>query len=258
MSTTRQMDKSPLQTLAVKICGIKDPAMARHAVIAGADAVGLVFVANTPRCVSAKEAQAIIHALPHSFTPVIGLAMNPSAAEWQRLATLSQSLPLNAWQFHGTEPVAELARWHTPWIKAITLKTEAKKTQFAKDLADIADYAALPLCRGFLVDAGAGDGKTMDWQALKHWLSALASNHPFRTHPLTLAGGLHANNVAEAIACLKPWIRAVDVSSGVEESRGVKSAEKISEFIHVVKTTDYASPPPSRHLPVVEKRDNRL
>lgn len=217
--------------LASKICGLTRADEAAAAAAAGATAIGLVFVPHSPRYVAAATAQSIIAALP-SLMLVVGLAMNPSDEDWQNLRQLAQSLPINLWQFHGEESPEVLATWPTAFIKAIRVHTDAAGAiQFTPNPNH---YAHLPMCRGFLLDSGAGEGKPLPWQALAQCIAERPAEDVLRRKPFLLAGGLTAERVGEAIQCLGAWLEGVDVSSGVEFARGRKSAEKIRDFIRAV------------------------
>lgn len=219
-------------TLRVKICGLTRIDEAKHTVDAGADAIGLVFVPTSKRTINIECAKDIVAALP-SLINVVGLAMNPDKAEWQRLHHIAQRLPINLWQFHGEESVSDLSMWTTPFIKVIRVVEDTEG--FIRFQQSAQDYEVLPLCRGFLLDAGAGDGVPIPWAGLSKTLNALPAHHPLIKKPFILAGGLTPNNINEALHHLHRWISAVDVSSGVESSPGRKSPELVQTFIQATK-----------------------
>lgn len=205
----------------VKICGITRPQDALAAAQCGADAIGLVFYAPSPRCVTVDLARQILAALP-PFISVVGLFVNPSAAEVERLLV---ALPLDLLQFHGDEPPEFCAQFGRRYLKAIRVRN-------GLDLAaESARYAA---AAGLLYDAydpfrAGGTGAAFDWRAIPAGLA----------RPWTLAGGLHADNVQSALALTQPY--AVDVSSGVEAAQGIKDPIKIQAFIKHVREFDAAS-----------------
>jgi len=199
----------------VKICGITTPDDAQFTVAAGADAIGLVFYEKSPRAVSIAQAQAICATLP-PFVLTVGLFVNANAAEVERVLA---NVPLTSLQFHGAESPKYCSQFARPYIKAVPMK----------GLADFAAYAdQYQDAQGFLVDSHApdtvgGSGKTFDW-------TTVPQNYQ---KPLILAGGLTPHNVAQAIKMTKVY--AVDVSSGVEEFAGKKSAAKVRAFMDEVK-----------------------
>lgn len=198
-----------------KICGITRLEDALAAVEAGADAIGFVFYAKSPRAVTAEQAQAIIAALP-PFVTTVGLFVDMPRAE---LNALLAQVPLDLLQFHGDESPADCEGFSRPYIKAL-------RVQAGDDVS--AMIARYPAASGILLDtfvAGVpgGTGEAFDW--------SLVPKQPAK--PIILAGGLTAENVRQAIEQVQPY--AVDVSGGVEQSKGIKSAEKVHAFIKAVK-----------------------
>ena len=208
------------QRVRVKICGITSVNDALAAAQAGADAIGLVFYAPSPRAVTPAQAQAMIAALP-PFVTTVGLFVNATAAEVD--AVLSQ-VALDRLQFHGDETPEFCAQFTRPYMKAVRMQAETSLAAVAK---------AHRHTQGLLVDTykkgvPGGTGETFHWQ----WVSP-DSRGPL-TLPLILAGGLHADNVAQACQVTRPW--AVDVSGGVEKSPGVKSLIKMQQFVAAVNS----------------------
>lgn len=198
-----------------KICGITRVEDALIAALAGVDAIGLVFYAKSPRAVSVEQAKKIIAALP-PFVSTVGLFVNASRAEVN--AVLDQ-LPLDVLQFHGDETPAECEGFARPYYRALRMQPGVDIAQLA------AQYTGT---QGVLLDAWVpgvhgGTGERFDWASIP---DALAK-------PLILAGGLNADNVAQAIVQVQPW--AVDVSGGVEASPGIKDADKMREFLYAVQ-----------------------
>lgn len=197
-----------------KICGITRIEDALAAVEAGADAIGLVFYAKSPRAVSVQHARAIIAALP-PFISTVGLFVNASRCE---LNETLDAVPLDMLQFHGDETPEQCEGYHRPFIKAL-------RVQAGDDIAASCQlYAG---ASGILLDAyvagvPGGTGETFDWALIPNGLSK----------PIILAGGLTSANVAQAITQVRPY--AVDVSGGVESSKGIKDHNKIRAFMSAV------------------------
>ncbi|RMQ40380.1 N-anthranilate isomerase [Pseudomonas cichorii] len=197
-----------------KICGITRIEDALAAVEAGADAIGLVFYPPSPRAVTVQQARAIIAALP-PFVTTVGLFVNASRCELQE--TL-EAVPLDLLQFHGDETPEECEGYHRPYIKALRVRA-------GDDIATTC--RAYGTASGVLLDAyvagvPGGTGETFDWALIPDNLGK----------PVILAGGLTSANVAQAIAQVRPY--AVDVSGGVEKSRGIKDRDKILAFMSAV------------------------
>lgn len=197
-----------------KICGITRIEDALAAAEAGADAIGLVFYAKSPRAVSIQQARDIVAALP-AFVTTVGLFVNASRGE---LNEILDAVALDLLQFHGDETPADCESFHRPYIKAL-------RVQSGDDIALLAaPYAS---ARGILLDTfvsgvPGGTGAAFDWSLVPHDLS----------QPVILAGGLSADNVQAAIKQVRPY--AVDVSGGVEASKGIKDAAKIRAFMQAV------------------------
>ncbi len=199
-------------TIRVKICGLTSVDDARAAAQAGADAVGLVFVARSARCVDIPTARALADSLP-PFINRVGLFMNHQPDEIENVLA---HVPLDTLQFHGDEPPEFCARFNRPWIKALAMSDEQEP-----------DWDGWRSAQALLLDSHGGgtlggSGHRFDWSRVprldRFWI---------------LAGGLTPGNVAEACQQLQP--DAVDVSSGVEKSPGIKDHRLMQEFIKVVR-----------------------
>ena len=202
----------------VKICGITRPEDALAAAAAGADAIGLVFAAKSPRRVGLARATEIARVLP-PFGATVALFVNPTEAEVRAaIAELSPDLL----QFHGEESAQFCAAFEWPYLKAVRVKPGLDLLQYA---ADFAGARAL-LLAAYAPDAHGGTGHRFDWGLIPPQLPL----------PVVLAGGLEPGNVAEAVRRVRPW--AVDVSSGVEAAKGVKDAAKVAAFITEVEKVD--------------------
>ncbi|MBV1897063.1 MAG: phosphoribosylanthranilate isomerase [Rhodobacteraceae bacterium] len=207
------------KNIQVKICGIKDNATLEAAVAAGARYVGFVFFPKSPRNLSVQSAAELAALVPAGICKV-ALSVNADTAF---LDQLTEAVPLDMLQLHGTESPARVAevkaRYGLPVMKAVGIADEG-------DLAALDDY--MRVADQILVDAKApktaklpgGNGLAFDWRLIagRRW-----------TVPWMLAGGLTADNVSEAIRLT--GATQVDVSSGVESARGVKDAGMIADFL---------------------------
>ena len=201
----------------IKICGLTRVEDVRAAVAAGADAVGLVFYPKSPRRVDLAQATALARAVP-PFVTIVGLFVNEDPAQVRRtLATV----PIHLLQFHGDEDEAYCRQFDRPYVKAARVAPGMDLLQYA---------SAFPSAQAILLDAFVagfgGGGKTFDWSLVPEGLAT----------PTILSGGLDADNVADAIARVRP--AAVDVSSGVEASgaaKGIKDAAKMRAFVAAVR-----------------------
>ena len=200
----------------VKICGITRVEDALAAARLGADAIGLVYYAKSPRTVNNPQAQALIRALP-PFVNIAGLFVD---AKPEEIRAVLAAVPLDLLQFHGNETPAACRGYGRTYIKALRMDKDT-------DLASLArpyDDAAGILVDSYVQGVPGGTGQVFDWTRLPACL----------TSPMILAGGLTPENVATAVSQVRPW--AVDVSGGVEASPGVKDAAKIAAFIRGVNS----------------------
>ncbi len=217
----------------VKICGITRPEDAAAAAAAGADAVGLIFHAPAQRNISVERAKEILSILPPFVAPV-GVFANAQAEEIHRVADL---LGLRHVQLNGHEPpqrVSELGGLMV--IKAVRVDDALPQTLATWRRA--ASEIGLANLRGIVLETGntreaGGTGIANDWAAIRRHRDAGA----FEGLPqLIAAGGLTPETVGEVILSVRPW--AVDVSSGVESAKGIKSVESVQQFIRSVREAD--------------------
>ncbi|HMM47671.1 MAG TPA: phosphoribosylanthranilate isomerase [Thiobacillaceae bacterium] len=201
----------------VKICGITRLADLRAACAAGADALGFVFYEKSPRHVDAETAAALLRAMP-PFVQSVGLFVNADPAFVEAVLKLA---PLDLLQFHGDEAPADCARYGRPWIKAVRVQPETDLLECAADF----EGARALLLDAFVPGVPGGTGERFDWRLIP----------PALPLPIVLSGGLTPENVADAVRTVRPW--AVDVSSGVESSKGVKDAREVARFIAKAKET---------------------
>jgi len=205
----------------IKICGITNIDDAWAAAEAGADALGFVFHASSPRCVTPAQVKAIVRSLPARVCTV-GVFVNRPSDEVLQIA---KSCGLDFVQLHGGESPDYCRRFpRERLIKAVSFEGEQ----------DVAAKAAYPV-RAFLVDARdpvrlGGTGKTCDWDLARRFAAR---------HPLILAGGLNAANVGAALEAVRPL--AVDLSSGVEAAPGKKDHQKLHALIAAVRQCDASS-----------------
>ena len=199
----------------VKICGITNVEDAIAAVNAGADAIGLVFYAQSPRYVTIEQAQQIVAAMP-PFVSVVALFVNASTAE---IETVLAQVRIDIVQFHGDETPSDCEQIKLPYYKAIRVKADTNLLQYEVEFSS----AKALLLDTYSDAAFGGTGQVFDWGLIPQNL----------TKPVILAGGLTAENVALGIKQVRPY--AVDVSGGVEQSKGVKDVAKIAAFMHAVE-----------------------
>lgn len=204
----------------VKICGITRVEDAQLSEQLGADALGFVFVKASKRFITPEASKAISDQIAPFITRV-GLFLNASVQEVeQALKLMPGMLP----QFHGQETPADCDRYGVPYLKAIGLGT---------GMPSVASLQAYKHAVAFLFDSNepgqlGGTGHVFDWQKLDKNIGK----------PLILAGGLNADNVSSAIEQVRPY--ALDVSTGVEVSKGVKDHAALRSFMSAVRQKDTA------------------
>ncbi|MEO7116489.1 MAG: phosphoribosylanthranilate isomerase [Caldimonas sp.] len=209
------------QRTRIKICGVSQPTDVDAAVDAGADAVGLVLHPGSARFVDVDAAARLARRLPPFVTPV-ALFVN---AEPAQVRAVVAAIPGVVIQFHGDETPAECAAFMRPFFKVARMMPGLDLLDFARRYGE---------AQGLLLDAHVagfgGAGKVFDWSLVPAGFSTDIGRR------LVLSGGLHAANVVAGILQLRPW--AVDVSSGVESSPGVKNAGEIRRFCDAVREAD--------------------
>jgi len=214
----------------IKICGLTRAEDVAAAVAAGADALGFVFYANSPRHVTAAAAAQLICAVP-PFVSTVGLFVNATVEE---VAAVLEQAPLSLLQFHGDETpqqcaaIAEAVK--RPFMRAARIGS-------ATTSADLIEYeqdyrSASPFFTGLLLDTlveqYGGSGKVFDWSLIPEELAPR----------VVLSGGLSVQNATDAVQRVRP--HAVDISSGVEQAKGIKDAARIAAFISAVRLADQA------------------
>jgi len=201
----------------IKFCGITRTEDAAAAVSLGVDALGFVLVPASPRSIAADAAAAIRRTVP-PLVSTVALFRNAEAAfVREALKVLKPDIA----QFHGDEDVAFCESFGIPYFKAVAMADPQDLPKLAKTFAS----ASALLLDGHDAKSMGGSGKTFDWSRVQ----------PVNK-PLVLAGGLKPGNVAEGIAQARPY--AVDVSSGIEASPGIKDSEKMRAFVLAVRRAD--------------------
>jgi phosphoribosylanthranilate isomerase len=202
----------------VKICGVTRTADALAAARHGAHAIGLVFYGPSPRYVDPDVAAAIVRALP-PFITTVGLFVD---ADEDAVRAIAAHTGVQLLQFHGAESADFCASFGLPYMKAVQVRPGVDLLQYARVFAS----AKALLLDAFHEDLRGGTGAVFDWGLIPRALPL----------PIVLSGGLTPENVGDAIRRVNPT--AVDVSSGVEASRGVKDEAKIAAFITGVRNAD--------------------
>jgi len=201
----------------VKICGITRCEDAQLVVDAGVDAVGLVFYEKSPRFVSIEIAAEISQLIP-AFVSRVALFKD---AGQQMIESVLGQVEIDLIQFHGSETADYCEQFNRPYIKALGMKGAEHDVNFL--LASVEKYqsAKALLLDGHAPGEAGGTGESFDWASI----AAVDK-------PIVLAGGLTPDNVKQAIDLVHPF--AVDVSSGVESSPGIKDKEKVAAFMQQI------------------------
>ena len=210
--------------IRVKICGITNPADARVAVEAGADALGFIFVEGTPRFVTPEQVAPIVRKLPPFVTPVGVFWDHPAG----HVKAVAEACGLRALQFHGNEAPEDLADYALPVIKTIKMppaSTIDGLLQYRmRDKWEMLRY--YHVASAILLDSTARWSEGEAREPLE-WTLAQATTQGPRL--IILSGGLTPDNVARAVEVVRPY--GVDVNSGVEAAPGRKDAEKVRRFV---------------------------
>ncbi len=201
----------------IKICGLTREADVDDAIDAGADALGFVLYARSPRHISLARAGELIARLPPFVTPVL-LFVDASPHE---LRVAAEALPQALLQFHGDETPAQCIAAGRPYLRALRMVPGVDLLDFAQRFG-----SAQALLLDAYVEGYGGGGKVFDW-------SLIPASVPL---PVVLSGGLNPANVIDGVLRVRPW--AVDVSSGVEIGKGIKSAPLMRRFCKAVREAD--------------------
>lgn len=203
----------------VKICGITRIDDLQAACDAGADALGFVFHAKSPRNLEIEQAAALMEALP-PFVQSVGLFVD---AGTEFVGQVLKRTPLDLLQFHGEESPEFCRSFARPYLKAVRVRQGVDLVKYA---ADYEDARAL-LLDAYVPGVPGGTGERFDW-------TLIPASLPKR---IVLSGGLNPDNVVDAVKTVRPW--AVDVSSGVEAAPGIKDAAKVAAFIQQAKIINF-------------------
>lgn len=203
----------------IKLCGFQTEDTVRAATRAGADAIGFVFYPPSPRHIEVAQAGQLARCLGAWQTPV-ALFVNPQA---DFVNSVISEIPNVLLQFHGDESPQFCDSFRRPYIKAIRMKADVNLLKESEKF-----HAAQALLVDSWSEAYGGTGHTFDW--------SLLPKAGELKQALVLSGGLDASNVEQAIHGLRPY--GVDVSSGIESARGIKSIEKIEMFCKAVQKAD--------------------
>ena len=198
----------------IKFCGLTRQQDVQQAVALGVDALGFVFVKASAREIDINTAVNLINEVP-PFIIKVGLFMNAQIADMENVI---KHVKLNLLQFHGDEDEAFCKQFNMPYIKAVPMASTSSVENFCEHYST---------ATGFILDSHAqgqmgGSGEKFSWSVIPKNLNK----------PIILAGGLTVDNVAEAIRVVRPY--AVDVSSGIETSKGIKDPAKMKQFIKEV------------------------
>ncbi len=212
----------------IKLCGLTRIEDVTQAVAVGADAIGLVFYAPSPRYVAPETAARLVEALP-PMVSTVGLFVNADLGE---VTEVLRRVPLSLLQFHGDETPAqcrEIAEAvQRPFMRALRIRPDATAADLLESQA--AYRTASPLFSGLLLDtwsdAYGGTGKVFDWSLIPEEIA----------HQAVLSGGLNVQNVTDAVRQVRPY--AVDVSSGIESAKGIKDTALMRAFVSAVRAAD--------------------
>lgn len=221
MSTTRAAART-----RIKFCGFSREQDIEAAVALGVDAIGLIVVPASPRALTVERAAALRRHFPPLVSAVL-LIQDPEA-DW--LARACAAIAPDLLQFHGAESVQICTQPGLRYLKAVSM------AGFDTDPGAVRSViqAHRGTAAGWVLDSHrvgglGGSGRTFDWSRL-----------PELDLPLVLAGGLNADNVAEAVRSVRPF--AVDVAGGIESAPGIKDAQRMAEFVRAVRRADLDRP----------------
>jgi len=210
------MSTAPLTRTRIKFCGFTRGEDVDRAVALGVDALGFVMWPKSARSVSVEQLAALSARVP-AFVTRVGLFVD------QPEELIEQCLPyLDMLQFHGNETPDECQRFSLPWMKALRMRDEIDLAQEAERY----HRAQALLLDAYRSGTPGGTGETFDWSRIPANLAK----------PVILAGGLSADNIADAVRQVAPY--AVDVSGGIEAAHGCKDADKMASFVRHVALAD--------------------
>jgi phosphoribosylanthranilate isomerase len=202
----------------IKICGITRVEDAQAAAAHGADAIGLIFYRPSPRYVTPERARQIVEAAP-PFVSTVAVFVNPEREEVEKVIRESG---VNLLQFHGDEAPEFCSGFSRPYVKAARIRPGLDLIKYLSPHAGAKAW----MLDAYHEDLWGGTGGVFDWSQVPRDAAK----------PIILSGGLTADNVGNAARRVRPY--AVDVSTGVEASKGIKDAAKIAAFIGAVRRED--------------------
>lgn len=202
----------------IKMCGMTRAEDVKAACAAGADAIGLVFYERSPRAVTIEQAKQLV-AAANPLTDTVALFVDADAGFVQQVI---DQVKVKVLQFHGAEDEAFCQQFGLPYIKALRVRNAADIDQ---QLSAHANAPAI-LLDAFVEGVPGGTGECFDWTLIPDEIK----------HRLLLAGGLNEANVYDAVRDIQPM--AVDLSGGIEISKGVKSEQKMRRFVQLVQSAD--------------------
>lgn len=202
----------------VKICGFTQVDDAVAAAKQGVDAIGLVFYPPSPRNVSIEQAENIVNALP-AFVTVVALFVDEQESQVREVLS---KVSIDCLQFHGDETAEACRLYNKPYMKAIRMKPEMDVMAIAEEYKD----ASALLLDAYHPGIKGGSGSQFDWGLIPNDCAL----------PVVLAGGLNVGNAMQAVQSVRPY--ALDVSSGVESSKGIKDVAKMAAFIQAINEGD--------------------
>jgi phosphoribosylanthranilate isomerase len=211
----------------IKICGVTSTEDARRAADAGADAVGLNFYSKSPRYVSPQQAAALVRALP-AFTAAVGVFVG---VPLRQACAVAFQLGLRGVQTYDDQPPDEstFPFAHVPAFRVKDATGLEHVRRFVGAAAALGRAPTAVLIDSYVEGQMGGTGHRAPWELLRDFDPGV---------PVVLAGGLTPENVAEAIAVVRPW--AVDVASGVERAPGVKDPERMIRFVRNARSVPVA------------------
>lgn len=206
-----------MKKVRIKICGLTRAQDVRNAVTCGTDAIGFVLYGPSPRAVTAEQAAQLLKDVP-AFVTSVALFVDESPEEINRALSVC---PFDLLQFHGDESPEFCRQFNRPYMKAIRVRSAQDIESAVQQYPD----AKALLLDAYVENLPGGTGQAFDWRLI-----------PQLSVPWVLAGGLNSNNVADAINQVEPF--AVDVSGGVEASKGIKDEQKMKDFINEVRNVE--------------------
>ncbi|MES2538404.1 MAG: phosphoribosylanthranilate isomerase [Pseudomonadota bacterium] len=220
------------QRTRIKLCGLTRAEDVQIAVAAGADAIGFVFYAGSPRYVAPQAAAGLLRLVP-PFVTTVGLFVNATPAQ---VAEVVAQAPISLLQFHGDETLEQCCAIaeavNRPFTRALRVRPDMSGADLLK--CDNEYRTASRLFSGLLLDTWAdgygGSGKVFDWSLIPEELAPR----------VVLSGGLSVQNATDAVIRVRPY--AVDISSGIEHAKGIKDAVKIHAFMDAVRLADSTDP----------------